>query len=186
MHVQHGRLRAFVLMLCFRLTASFRSLSTPAVLGRRRLLCAEGYVPSILPKDIHIPLDKVEFAFARSSGAGGQNVNKLNTKAEIRFHVDSADWLQTEVKARLHEYHGNKISKDGDIIVVCQEHRTQPQNKAVCVQRLQEMIAEASVEPKERQQWQGIGDKGKAIRRVEKTKRASVKRARSGNFRDDY
>ena len=44
-------------------------------------------------KDINIPLDKVDFAFARSSGPGGQNVNKLNTKAELRFEIDSASWI---------------------------------------------------------------------------------------------
>ena len=50
------------------------------------------------PKDIHIPMDKVNFKYARSSGPGGQNVNKVNSKAEIRFHVQSANWLPPEVK----------------------------------------------------------------------------------------
>ena len=57
------------------------------------------------PKDIHIPLDKVQFAFARSSGPGGQNVNKLNTKAELRFSVQDAgnSWLPKPVADRLVE-----------------------------------------------------------------------------------
>lgn len=74
-------------------------------------------------KDIDIPLDKVQFKFARSSGPGGQNVNKLNTKAEVRFHVDSADWLEEEVKERLQSYNENRMSKDGELIIACQEHR---------------------------------------------------------------
>ena len=47
----------------------------------------------VRPKDIVIPLERVQFSFCRSQGAGGQNMNKLNTKAEIRFHVSSADWM---------------------------------------------------------------------------------------------
>eukprot|EP01036_Dinobryon_divergens_P050807 gene50807-68020_t len=53
------------------------------------------YIPR-RPNDIFIPLDKVDFNFARSSGPGGQNVNKLNTKAEIRFNVSTADWIPDE------------------------------------------------------------------------------------------
>lgn len=56
-------------------------------------------------------------------GPGGQNVNKLNTKAEARFHIDSADWLPVEVRERLKIYQDNKISKEGELIVSSQEHR---------------------------------------------------------------
>jgi len=65
----------------------------------------------------------MDFNFARSSGPGGQNVNKLNTKAEIRFHVGSAEWLAPEVRERLLECNDNKINNDGELIVTCQEHR---------------------------------------------------------------
>ena len=52
------------------------------------------------PRDIDIPMDKIEFNYARSSGPGGQNVNKVNTKAELRFHVMTADWLPMDVRER--------------------------------------------------------------------------------------
>jgi hypothetical protein len=52
-------------------------------------------------RNIVIPESKLAFSYARCSGPGGQNVNKLNTKAEIRFHVFNADWLPVEVKQRL-------------------------------------------------------------------------------------
>lgn len=78
----------------------------------------------IRAKDIHVPLDKLNFQFARSSGPGGQNVNKLNTKAEIRFHLDSADWIPAEVKARLRAAQASRISKDGELIIASQEHRS--------------------------------------------------------------
>jgi hypothetical protein len=52
------------------------------------------------PADIDLPMDKIEFSYARSSGPGGQNVNKVNTKAEMRFHVMTAEWIPMEVRER--------------------------------------------------------------------------------------
>ena len=75
------------------------------------------------PEDIEIPLDKIEFKACRSSGPGGQNVNKLNTKVEVRFNITEADWIPNEVKERLVQYYPTKISKDGDLIVTSQEDR---------------------------------------------------------------
>eukprot|EP01036_Dinobryon_divergens_P028242 gene28242-37155_t len=126
-------------------------------------------------RDIVIPLDKVDFQFARSSGPGGQNVNKLNTKAEIRFNLTSADWIPEEVKQRLRAAQSNKISKNGEVIISSQEHRTQTKNKEDCITKLQEMLAEAYVEPKERTIWEGLGEKGKAMRVQERKKRSAVK-----------
>ncbi len=68
-------------------------------------------------------LHRLDINFARSSGPGGQNVNKVNTKAEVRFNVRQADWLTREVKDRLLDYQSAKINKDGDLIVSSQEHR---------------------------------------------------------------
>ena len=134
---------------------------------------------------IHVPLDKVVFAFARSSGPGGQNVNKLNTKAELRFHVDSAEWIPEEVRDRLKQYQGNKMSKDGMLIITSQETRTQTKNKADCVEKLQVMLEEAYVEPKDRQMWTGIGKKTKMIRMDSKRHRANIKSSRRVN-KGDY
>jgi peptidyl-tRNA hydrolase ICT1 len=75
------------------------------------------------PKDIIIPLDKIELRYSRSSGPGGQNVNKLNTKVEIRFNVTQADWLPLEVRERIFEYNPTRINKEGEIIVTSQENR---------------------------------------------------------------
>jgi protein subunit release factor B len=121
---------------------------------------------------------RVEFSFARSSGPGGQNVNKLNTKAELRFHVQSATWLQPEVRQRLVQYQSNKVSKEGDLIISSQEHRTQSKNKDDCVEKLKIMIAEAMLTPKEREMWVGISEKGKLQRKNDKRKRGDVKEGR--------
>lgn len=145
--------------------------------------------PFLRAKDVVIPIDRVSFQFSRSAGPGGQNVNKLNTKAEIRFHVPSADWLESETRQRLQQYQSKKISKDGELIITSQEFRTQTKNKEDCMNKLREMIVEASIKPKDRNMYEGIGEKGKAIRREEKKKRGDVKsqRKQSKNYKDsDY
>jgi len=138
------------------------------------------------PDDIYIPLDKIDFSFARSSGPGGQNVNKLNTKAEIRFNIQLADWIPNEVKQRLIQYQNNKINKDGELLITSQEHRTQGKNKDDCISKLQYMLAEAYIEPKDRHMWEGISEKGKVIRREEKRKRGEVKTQRRNSKNFDY
>jgi peptidyl-tRNA hydrolase ICT1 len=130
------------------------------------------------PGDIRIPMDQISFSFARSSGPGGQNVNKLNTKAELRFHVASARWIPEEVRSRLANYQAKKINNDGELLVVSQEHRTQGRNREDCISKLQEMLADAYIEPKERKQYEGIGVKGKAMRKKMKTRRSEVKTQR--------
>jgi protein subunit release factor B len=137
-------------------------------------------------KDINIPLDKVDFAFARSSGPGGQNVNKLNTKAELRFEIDSASWIPREVRERLKEYQSNKINNSGELLVTSQEFRTQSRNKEDCVEKLQVMLEEAYVEPKDRKMWVGISKKTKVERRDGKRHRASIKANRGKVNKNDY
>jgi hypothetical protein len=70
-----------------------------------------------ISQTVIIPDSDIEISAIRSQGAGGQNVNKLNTKAEIRFNIESADWIPNEVKQRLIQYQSNKINKDGELLI---------------------------------------------------------------------
>ena len=137
------------------------------------------------PNEITIPQDKVSFAFARSSGPGGQNVNKLNTKAEVRFNVDDANWLPKDVRGRLKELNPNRINKEGDLIMTSQEYRTQSRNKEDCLYKVKVMIAQAYVEPKDRTMWTGISEKTKERRKDDKRHRAGIKSARRVS-KDDW
>ena len=59
-------------------------------------------------------LDQLDITYSRSSGPGGQNVNKVNTKVDIRFHLDSASWISDEIKQKLRE----KVSLTGELFVI--------------------------------------------------------------------
>ena len=80
-------------------------------------------------------LNYLNQSFCRSSGPGGQNVNKLNTKVELRFMIDKADWLPDFAKIRLQELRPQNISK-GEFIVISQATRTQEQNVKDALQKL--------------------------------------------------
>jgi peptidyl-tRNA hydrolase ICT1 len=94
-----------------------------------------------------VPVNKLFISFARSGGPGGQNVNKLNTKVELRFHVESADWLPDWVKQKLAHQEKNRINKQGELVVTSSVYRTQHQNLSDAVRRLQVMVDEAGSMP---------------------------------------
>src|SRR5690606_17694183 len=61
----------------------------------------------------YIPMDQIQFSYSTSSGPGGQNVNKLNTKVELRFHLDSASWIPEEARNKMKDLCRNKINQKG-------------------------------------------------------------------------
>ncbi|XP_069849158.1 large ribosomal subunit protein mL62 isoform X1 [Dipodomys merriami] len=107
-------------------------------------------VPGDLKQAINdIPLDRLTISYCRSSGPGGQNVNKVNSKAEVRFHLASADWMAESVRQKIAVRHKNKINRAGELIVTSESSRFQFRNLADCLQKIRDMIAEASQTPKE-------------------------------------
>lgn len=96
-----------------------------------------------------IPLDRLSISYCRSSGPGGQNVNKVNSKAEVRFHLASADWIAEPVRQKIALTHKNKINKAGELVLTSESSRYQFRNLAECLQKIRDMIAKASQVPKE-------------------------------------
>ncbi|XP_036268032.1 peptidyl-tRNA hydrolase ICT1, mitochondrial isoform X2 [Pipistrellus kuhlii] len=96
-----------------------------------------------------IPLDRLTISYCRSSGPGGQNVNKVNSKAEIRFHLATADWIAEPVRQKMAVMYKNKINRRGELILTSECSRYQLRNLADCLQKIRDMIAEASQTPKE-------------------------------------
>ncbi|HGG04526.1 MAG TPA: aminoacyl-tRNA hydrolase [Aliiroseovarius sp.] len=122
-------------------------------------------------------------AFTRSSGPGGQNVNKVATAVELRFEAARSPSLPPAVKTRLKRIAGRKWSRDGAIVIRAEGTRSQARNREIAEQRLVEMIRKALVAPKRR-----IATRptlGSKKRRMDaKTRRGQLKALR-GSVKDD-
>ena len=121
-----------------------------------------------VPTYVNIPEKQLEFSFVRSSGAGGQNVNKVNSCVQVRFHVDSALWMPEEVRQRFHARFQNNINRDGYYITESQEERTQTANRRTVLAKLQRHVLDVWPRPHVRKVREGISEKGKEIRRKDK------------------
>ncbi|XP_052209947.1 uncharacterized protein LOC127813176 isoform X1 [Diospyros lotus] len=94
-----------------------------------------------------ITLDHVTVSFARSGGPGGQNVNKVNTKVDMRFNVNNARWLSDRVRERIMQMEKNRINKDGELVISSTKTRTQKGNIDDALEKLQAIIDAASYVP---------------------------------------
>ncbi len=92
------------------------------------------------PKDF---TNETTITASRSSGPGGQNVNKVNTKVEIRLNINDSNLLTSEEKNIILQKLANKINSVGELIVVSQSERTQLRNKVVAIKKLNELITNA-------------------------------------------
>ena len=133
----------------------------------------------IVTPEIAIDEAELAFSFARASGPGGQNVNKVETAVELRFDVWASPSLNERVKRRLVELSGSRLTKEGVIVIFAQTFRTQELNRQEALRRLLGLIAEAAERPKPRIKTRPSLSARK--RRVDsKVRRGETKRLRSG------
>lgn len=123
------------------------------------------------------PLGEIEIRFVRSSGPGGQNVNKVSTKAELRWPVARSRSLPAEVRERFLERFGGRISRDGVLVLRSQRYRDRGRNAAECVERLGRMLEEAARPPRPRRPTTP-SRAARERRLAEKRRRSEVKRTR--------
>jgi len=128
--------------------------------------------------------EQLRFGFSRSSGPGGQNVNKVNTKTELRVSLAAMHGLSDRALTRLKTLAGRRITPDGDILLSADNQRTQESNRRACMEKLRQLIETALVEPKVRKKSKP--SKGAKKRRLESKKRqGEKKKARSWKNNSD-
>ena len=103
-----------------------------------------------ITETLHIADWELSESFMRSSGPGGQNVNKVSTAVELRFEAERSPHLSPAVKARLTKIAGRKWTLEGALIVQVEDTRSQARNREIARERLAEMIRAALVAPKRR------------------------------------
>jgi ribosome-associated protein len=124
--------------------------------------------------DPTVPEDEMDITFVRSSGPGGQKVNKTSSKAMVRWNVDASSAFSDAQKARIREKLGYRITNDGDLIVTCMQERSQFQNKLFAIQTLRDIVAAALEVEKERKPTKPT--KGARERRIEDKKRTGSRK----------
>ena len=140
-------------------------------------------MPLIITPDIVIPDEELEWKFIRSSGPGGQNVNKVASAAQLRFLLPQNTSLPVNVRNRLRRLAGQKLIDDGSILFKSSASRSQDQNRRAALERLEAMIRAAMIEPKIRKKTRPT--KAAKERRIEsKKRRGATKQQRGGRSHD--
>lgn len=132
---------------------------------------------------LQIPLREFEFSFARSGGPGGQNVNKVSSKATLRWAVMASPSLPEPVRRRLLGKHGHRVTAEGDLLIVSQRFRDAGRNAADCLEKLRAMLAEAAKPPLPRRATRPT--RSSVRRRLETKRRHAQKKQRRSGFSAD-
>lgn len=127
---------------------------------------------------LSIDEDDIDIAFVRASGPGGQNVNKLATAAQLRFDTNKIA-LPDDARARLARLAGQRMTREGVIVIHAQRFRTQERNRSDAIDRLLELLRESLVRPTPRRPTRPT--LGSKQRRLEGKKRRSDIKARRGS-----
>jgi len=130
-----------------------------------------------LTSGLTIQENELIFSFVRSSGPGGQNVNKVATSAQLRFDVRNSPSLTAEMKERLARLAGNRMTNDGTLVIEAKRYRTQEHNRADAWLRLEVLLEKAAIQPKIRHATRP-SLRARLMRVATKKKRGAVKKLR--------
>lgn len=138
-------------------------------------------MPLAISDGLIIPDEELEWKFVRSSGPGGQNVNKVASAAQLRFLLPLNTSLPAPARQRLRRLAGQKLIDDGSILIMARGERSQEQNRRDALERLAALIRAALIEPKIRRKTRPT--RASQERRIESKKRRSgTKRGRGGRW----
>lgn len=136
--------------------------------------------PLVVNSRLRIPGSELSFSFARSAGPGGQNVNKVNSKAVLRWNVAGSQSLPACVKARFLQRFPQRINQLGEVVLASDRHRDQPRNIADCYEKLRQLLLTVLVAERPRKPTRP--SRGSVERRLQR-KRQSTQRKQRRRYR---
>jgi ribosome-associated protein len=131
----------------------------------------------VVNPNLKIPLSEFEFTFARSSGPGGQNVNKVASKAILRWSPLASPSLPEDVRERFAAAYGGRLTTGGELVLASDRFRDQGRNRTDCLNRLRALLSAVARPPKRRKPTQP-SRASKARRLAEKQRRSTTKKLR--------
>ena len=137
----------------------------------------------VVNSQLAIPLKEFEFTFSRSSGPGGQNVNKVNTKVTLHWSIASSPSVPDDVRARFIAKFHRRINNNGELVVISQRFRDQGRNVGDCLAKLREMMASVALRPTVRKKTRP--SRASRERRLKSKQQTSEKKQRRGRIRGD-
>jgi ribosome-associated protein len=117
---------------------------------------------------------ELEWDFVRSSGPGGQNVNKVATAVQLKFHISNSKGLPEDMKIRMKKIAGKRVNRDGELLIIARRHRTQMKNREDALKRLNDMIMKAGQSPRLRKKTKPSHES--SLRRLDEKQKLSVKK----------
>jgi len=136
----------------------------------------------VVAPHIQIPLAEFEFTYVRSSGPGGQNVNKVNSKAMMRWNPTTSPSLGEDVRRRFLQKFASRVTTEGEMIVVSERYRDQRRNADDCLEKVREMLLAVARPPKARKKTKP--SRASKERRLDTKRRDSSKKRDRRNFGD--
>lgn len=120
-------------------------------------------------------LPELQFTTSRSSGPGGQHANKVETRVQVSFNVEQSEVLTQTEKTVLKEKYANKLTKEGALVVACEDKRSQAQNKEIAIKKMVQLLNKALEKPKKRKPTQP--SKAAKLERLASKKKLSDKKS---------